>query len=388
MNGPNLPAALPASRPASAASSGGEPFIRMDNILKVFKSSAGEFTALKNVNAEFYQGEFVSIVGKSGSGKSTLANMITGIDHPTSGSVCIGDVCVHELGESKMSVWRGRNLGIVFQFFQLLPMLTLLENVILPMDFANQYAPGERTERALALLELVGLRQYAGKLPAAVSGGQQQAAAVARALANDPPVLIADEPTGNLDSVTAEAVFSIFTGLAQQGKTILMVTHDSSLAKRTGRTLIISDGELIDERISQALPDLPHSRLLWLAHQARPVRIPAGELLYRDGKSRANAGLFILRSGRLCVDLAATQHCLGPGEALSALDIEAVGDSLRTIRAAEDTPVELYALDHSLFQGWLSEARFDHSLFAQQAERRQAEWGLDARPPRLGWRSR
>lgn len=222
----------------------GTPFIEMSEILKAFKSSAGEFTALKGVTACFYEGEFVSVVGKSGSGKSTLVNMITGIDHPTSGTVRIGDVMVHKLSESRMSQWRGRNLGIVFQFFQLLPMLSLLENVMLPMDFCGMYSPEERPERAMALLELVELQDYAHSLPYAVSGGQQQSTAIARALANDPPIVIADEPTGNLDSKSAERVFDIFTGLMERGKTILMVTHDHALASRTQRVLTIADGEL------------------------------------------------------------------------------------------------------------------------------------------------
>jgi putative ABC transport system ATP-binding protein len=222
------------------------PFIVMHEISKVFKTPAGDFTALKNVTAHFYRGEFVSVVGRSGSGKSTLVNMLTGIDRPTSGTVSVGGVCIQDLSESQMSDWRGRNLGIVFQFFQLLPMLSLLENVMLPMDFCNQYHFDERADRAYELLKLVGLEGEADKLPAMVSGGQQQSAAVARALANDPPILVADEPTGNLDSRTAEAVFEIFQQLVDQGKTILMVTHDHSLAERTQRVLLISDGVLAD----------------------------------------------------------------------------------------------------------------------------------------------
>jgi putative ABC transport system ATP-binding protein len=227
-----------------------QPLVEMRQIYKTFKSPAGEFTALKNINACFYRGEFVSVVGKSGSGKSTLVNMITGIDRPTSGSVYVDGVCIQELGESAMSAWRGRNLGIVFQFYQLLPMLSLLENVVLPMDLCDRFPPTEREERARALLRLVGLEDYADQLPAEVSGGQQQSAAIARALANDPPILIADEPTGNLDSRTAEVVFDIFIGLREQGKTILMVTHDRSLAQRADRMLEIADGVLISDRLN------------------------------------------------------------------------------------------------------------------------------------------
>jgi putative ABC transport system ATP-binding protein len=215
--------------------------------VKVFKTPAGEFHALKGIDACFYQGEFVSVVGRSGSGKSTLVNMLTGIDHPTSGTVRVGDVYIHKLREGKMSGWRGLNLGVVFQFFQLLPMLTLLENVMLPMDFCNRYAPSEREKRARDLLDLVGLSDYAQNSPSEVSGGQQQSAAIARALANDPPIIVADEPTGNLDTKTAFAVMEIFHQLVDRGKTILMVTHDQSLAQRTDRTLVLVDGELDGE---------------------------------------------------------------------------------------------------------------------------------------------
>ena len=240
---PNL-----AGRPAAIqAVPAARPLVEMRDIVKVFKTPAGDFPALKGVTARFYPGEFVAVVGKSGSGKSTLANMITGIDHPTSGTVRVGDAMIHSMTESQMSVWRGRNLGIVFQFFQLLPMLTLLENVMLPMDFGEAVPAAQREERAMELLDLVGLADLAGQLPGAVSGGQQQSAAVARALANDPPLLIADEPTGNLDSRTAEAVFELFHGLVEQGKTIIMVTHDPVLARRTGRVLEIADGLLVKE---------------------------------------------------------------------------------------------------------------------------------------------
>ena len=201
--------------------------------MKTFKTAAGEFTALKGVTTCFQPGEFVSIVGKSGSGKSTLANMLTGIDHPTRAASAWADTLIHKLSENAMSLWRGRNLGIVFQFFQLMPTLTLLENVMLPMALGELYRPVEREARALDLLRPGGSGGVADKLPAAVSGGQQQSAAIARALANDPPIIIADEPTGNLDSRSAEEIFDVFAGLVEQGKTILMVTHDISLAART-----------------------------------------------------------------------------------------------------------------------------------------------------------
>ncbi len=223
----------------------GRSLIEMRGVTKTFHTPAGDFQALKGIDVCFYESEFVAVVGRSGSGKSTLVNMITGIDHPTAGSVEIAGTAIHRLPEGKMSIWRGRNLGIVFQFYQLLPMLSLLENVLLPMDFAG-VIPGEaREERAQSLLALVGLQDCADLLPGEISGGQQQSAAIARALANDPPIIVADEPTGNLDSRTAAAVFSIFTRLAGEGKTIIMVTHDATLARRTHRSIYLSDGSLV-----------------------------------------------------------------------------------------------------------------------------------------------
>ncbi len=221
------------------------PLIRMSRVVKTFQTPVGNFDALKGIDAEFSAGEFVSVVGRSGSGKSTLVNMITGMDRPTSGQVRIGEVDVHTLSESEMARWRGRNLGIVFQFYQLLPMLTLLENVMLPMDFGGMYDPADREDRAMALLSQVGLQEQANELPAAVSGGQQQRAAIARALANDPPIIVADEPTGNLDSRAAEEVFGLFEELVAQGKAIIMVTHDLGLAGRARRTLELADGEIV-----------------------------------------------------------------------------------------------------------------------------------------------
>jgi putative ABC transport system ATP-binding protein len=233
--------------------------IEMHGIVKTFKNAAGEFTVLKGIDLTVQRGEFVSIVGKSGSGKSTLLNMITGIDHPTLGRVVIGGADIYTgVTESQRSRWRGRNLGIVFQFFQLLPMLTLLENVMLAMDFADLYDFDERPARAMDMLTLVGLGQFANKLPVLVSTGQQQLAAIARALACDPPLLVADEPTGNLDSRSAGAIIDLFEELAQRGKTVVMVTHDPSLTSRTTRNIVISDGAVIGD---SRRPGRNHSKI-------------------------------------------------------------------------------------------------------------------------------
>lgn len=232
-----------------------EAMIDMHGIVKTFRNAAGEVTVLKKIDLTINRGEFVSIVGKSGSGKSTLLNMITGIDHPTRGQVVIGGTDIYtNVTESQRSKWRGRNLGIVFQFFQLLPMLTLLENVMLSMDYADMYDFDERPARAMEMLKLVALEQFANKLPVLVSTGQQQLAAIARALACDPPLLVADEPTGNLDTKSAGTIIDLFEELSRRGKTVLMVTHDPSLTSRTTRNIIIADGELIDETVTMSEP--------------------------------------------------------------------------------------------------------------------------------------
>lgn len=224
----------------------------MRDVVKVYATAAGEFTALKGINIQVGKGEFVGIVGKSGAGKSTLLNMITGVDHLTSGEVIVNangsPISIHKMHEDAIAYWRGHNLGVVFQSFQLLPMLTLVENITLPIDLCGKFNPKQSRERALELLRLVEIEDHADKLPAHISGGQQQRVAIARALANDPPILVADEPTGSLDSVTAEHIFEVFEHLVSDlGKTIIMVTHDHSLAPRFTRTLGIADGELDSE---------------------------------------------------------------------------------------------------------------------------------------------
>jgi putative ABC transport system ATP-binding protein len=221
--------------------------IDLRGISKVYETAVGPFPALVDIDLQVQAGEFVAVVGKSGCGKSTLINMFTGIDHPSDGEVVVAQTSIRRLDEGQMAEWRGRTMGIVFQFFQLLPTLTIAENVMLPMDLCGMFANRERRDRALHLLAQVGLAGDADKFPSAVSGGQQQRAAIARALANDPPIVVADEPTGNLDSRAAETVFSLFESLVAGGKTIVMVTHDDDLASRVPRTIILADGRIVDE---------------------------------------------------------------------------------------------------------------------------------------------
>ena len=227
------------------------PLIQLRQVYKVYETAAGDFPALRGISADIYPGEFLGVIGKSGAGKSTLMNMITGVDHLTSGEVIIHKddeaVSIHTLSEDALALWRGRSMGVVYQSFQLLPMLTLVENIMLPMDFCGLYNRTDSRARALELLRMVELEEHAYKLPNYISGGQQQRVAIARALANDPPILIADEPTGSLDSVTADHVFEVFERLIKSGKTIIMVTHDNSLAPRFSRHLVIQDGEIIPD---------------------------------------------------------------------------------------------------------------------------------------------
>ncbi len=328
--------------------------IKLRQVVKRFKNSAGEFVALRGINVDIATSEFVAIVGKSGSGKSTLLNMITGIDHPTSGEVVVNGVDLYQMTESQRSLWRGCNLGIVFQFFQLLPMLTLLENTMLPMDYCNIYAPAERPDRALELLKMVGLERQAYKLPAAVSSGQQQTAAIARALATDPPIIVADEPTGNLDSRASDEMIGLFSRLVQEGKTVILVTHDPSITEHTLRTLIISDGEIINESVAQALPLLSHSQMLNVSHLLKPMEIQPGGMILRRGESVGN--FFIIAKGKVEVVLESprrpeiTLGQLGPGEFFGEIELIHGGDSLASVRAApENGPVELVALPHKDF---------------------------------------
>jgi putative ABC transport system ATP-binding protein len=221
--------------------------IQVSDVVKAYPLGAGEFVAINHLSIDIAQGEFVAVVGRSGSGKTTLLNLLAGIDRPTAGTVRVAGADLGSLSESRLAAWRGRNVGLVFQFFQLLPTLTVMENVLLPMDFAKTIPVGERRDRAQHLLERVGVGDQADKLPATLSGGQQQRAAIARALANDPPILLADEPTGNLDSATADAVLELFADLNGDGRTIVVVTHERDIRAIVGREVTLVDGRVVDD---------------------------------------------------------------------------------------------------------------------------------------------
>jgi putative ABC transport system ATP-binding protein len=221
------------------------PHIVLRNVGKVYDSGGGPCHALRGVDLTIAPGEFVAVVGESGSGKSTLLNLIAGIDRPTAGEISVGATAVHTLAEGPLSTWRGRTVGVVFQFFQLLPTLTAVENVMLPMDFCGIWPARERAARARGLLERAGVADQADKLPGTLSGGQRQRVAIARALANDPPIVVADEPTGNLDSRTGEAMLELFSGLSDSSKTVVMVTHAQAAANHASRGVTIHDGEIV-----------------------------------------------------------------------------------------------------------------------------------------------
>jgi ABC-type lipoprotein export system ATPase subunit len=355
----------------------GQPMINLSGVNKFYKTAVGDYHALKDVDLQINAGEFVSIIGKSGSGKSTLLNMITGIDRPSTGKVFVNGTAVHELNENKMARWRGLNLGVVFQFFQLLPTISVIENIMLPMDFCRTYPMREREKRALKLLELVDLADHAYKLPTALSGGQQQRVAIARALANDPPVVIADEPTGNLDSKTAEDVFKLFNDLVAQGKTIIIVTHDSGLAKRAHRTALITDGEIVNEYVAQAMPTLTQDQLLWATRNAKAQTYEAGAMIFAEGTDADS--FYVVSKGTVEVvlprpnqtDVVALQ--LGPGKFFGEMAFFHEHKRSASVRASEHGAVEVLRLDYDHLHELLSQSEVTRDALHQMADKHEDE---------------
>lgn len=360
-----------------SANRNGVPMVNVLGVDKYYHSDAGDYHALKSIDLQINPGEFVSIIGKSGSGKSTLLNMITGIDRPTKGEVYVNGSAIHAMSENQLAGWRGENLGIIFQFFQLLPALSLRQNVILPMDLAGKYSPRERRTRAEHLLELVGLADQMHKLPSLVSGGQQQRAAMARALANDPPLLIADEPTGNLDSKTAATVFALFNQLVAEGKTVIIVTHDSSLAKNAHRTALIADGEIVNEYLAKALPTLTHQQLLAATHNIKARRYEPGAMILTEGKN-ADA-FYIISKGMVDVILPRANQSdvvvvqLGPGKYFGEMEFFHERRSRASIRACPACPVEVLALDYDTLSFLLNESESTREALHLAADRHEDE---------------
>ena len=373
---------------SSQSRSSREESIQMRSVVKTFKNAAGEFTVLHGIDLTVYKGDFVAVVGKSGSGKSTLLNMITGIDHPTSGQVVIGGTDIYKMTESQRSLWRGKNLGIVFQFFQLLPMLTLLENVMLPMDYVGLYGFDERPKKAMQLLEMVGLENQAHTLPLAVSTGQQQAAAIARALATNPPLLVADEPTGNLDSRAADAIIDLFEELVGNGKTIVMVTHDPSMTSRTSRTVTLSDGILINEIVASALPLLTHPQMLEVTQKMeRRIYQPNEAIIRRDERVDY---FFMIENGEVDVVLQGKRRDdavlarLGAGDFFGEIELIRGGKSIANVRAATESPVELLALSRVDFNQMLDASPLTQEAISRVVQERLKEHKMVDR--RRKWR--
>jgi ABC-type lipoprotein export system ATPase subunit len=332
---------------------GDEGLIRLGNVVKTFDTPAGSFTALKGVDLTVGAGEFVAVIGKSGSGKTTLLNLITGIDRPTAGEIWIAGTPVHELSENRTARWRGLTVGVVFQFFQLLPTISILDNVVLPMEFCRVYSREERRERARALLERVELGDLAAKLPAELSGGQQQRAAIARALATDPPLLVADEPTGNLDSQAAADMVALFEELVAGGKTVLIVTHDNDLATRATRTVVIADGEAVNEYVRQALAPLDLDELTLASSRLRRETYAPGAVIVRQGDEPED--FYIVTAGEVEVVLEhpggqeILVNRLGRGQYFGEIALLRGGTRVATVRAAAEGEVEVMALDRETF---------------------------------------
>ncbi len=351
--------------------------IQLEKVVKTFVNAAGEFSALRGIDLQLQQGEFTAVIGKSGSGKSTLLNMLTGIDHPTSGQVLVGGVDVHAMNESQRSLWRGRTLGIIFQFFQLLPMLNLLENVMLPMDYVGMYEIEERPKKALRLLERVGLREQSQMLPRSVSRGQQQSAAIARALATDAPILVADEPTGNLDSRSAAKIIALFEELSHQGKTIVMVTHDPTMTERASRTVFISDGELVNETIAQALPLLSHPLMKELGRRVELHRFHRGETILQRNKPVEN--FYLIQQGQVDIVLKGRRRSelviatLEQNDFFGEIELIQGGKSIASVRASADTPVELLALNREDFHWLMDRSPLTEEAISTMVQKRMAQ---------------
>lgn len=358
-------------------SSGHEPLIQLNEVYKAYQTDAGGFMALKGINLEIDHGEFVGVIGKSGCGKSTLINMITGIDSPTSGEVWVAGEPIHRLNQNQIARWRGDNLGVIFQFFQLLPGLTVLQNVMLPLDLRGGYDATISRKRAMELLELMDIAEHAHKKPSEISGGQQQRVAIARSLIIDPAVLVADEPTGSLDSVTSENIFQIFERLIEEEKTtILIVTHDAEQAQRVQRTILLTDGEIVNEWVAKALPGLSHQDMLKVTRELEPLEfLPGSTIIEQD---TIPDRFYIVAEGVVNVYLHRPDgrevfvDRLGPGVFFGEMAL--LRNSLRaaSVSAGNEGPVKLVTLDEEDFDKLVADTPdFRHALEATTATRVQ-----------------
>lgn len=347
----------------------GQTVVELRNVTKTYVMPTREFVALRDISLTIKAGEFVSIIGKSGSGKSTLINMITGIDHPTSGEVIVSGTPIHTLSENAMAIWRGRAMGVVFQFFQLLPTLTLLENVMLPMEFCRLYTPAERENRALQLLEMVDMAEHAFKLPAKVSGGQQQRVAIARALANNPALIVADEPTGSLDSNTAENIFQLFERLVEQGKTIVMVTHDQDLASRASRILVLAKGAVEEQYTPPGINVLDEQQMHEVVSNLLTLTFIPGSTIIRQGDPADM--FFIIVEGQVEVVVQQENNQsivvarMTRGQYFGETGLLLNGTRAATVRAAGDSQVVVLGLDRENFRNLVTDTDLNHVVIAR-----------------------
>lgn len=351
-----------------------KPLIYLSNVKKAYETEAGDFLALKHVDLTVEEGEFVGVIGKSGSGKSTLINIISGIDRASGGDVWVARTEISALKENDMAIWRGKNLGIVFQFFQLLPTLTVAENIMLPMDFANVYAKNKRRAKAMEMLDLVELGDQADKYPSQLSGGQQQRIAIARALANDPPIIVADEPTGNLDSATAEQIFTLFRNLVAKGKTILMVTHDSDFAKKVDRAIIISDGQIIEAYLRGTFAALSHTDLAWLTKQVTVKKANPGEKIMEEGKATDRMFVIIKGNVEIVRDMGKSKEKIverfGPGDHFGEIELLHGGKTIATVRASREGQVKYAELDKATMEELIGRSHETHETLLSTAKKR------------------
>lgn len=357
-----------------------KPLVSLREVVKTYPTPTGPFYALRGVDLQVGSGEFVAVIGKSGSGKSTLINAIAGIDRPTSGSVEIAGTAVHQLDENAMAEWRGENLGVIFQFFQLLPTLTLAENVMLPMEFArrrNNLGAKARRSRALELLALVDMTAHADKLPSQVSGGQQQRVAIARSLANDPALIVADEPTGSLDSRTADTIFDLFEDLVDQGKTILMVTHDNDLAARASRVVVIVDGDVVESHVRAALPDISSASLVEVSANLEPQVLTANTAVFRQGDAADR--FYIIVRGELEVVRTTsdgTEHVvsrLHAGQYFGEIGLLTAATRNATVRVADNNDASVVSIDAATFERLVDDNNLTNQAIAKAMRLRLAE---------------
>lgn len=351
-------------------------YVEVQNLRKVYKTPNGEFVALDNLSVKIEQGKFVAFIGRSGSGKSTLINCLTGIDRPSSGELYIDGVAVHKLNEYQLARWRGQRVGLVFQFFQLLPTLSLVENVMLPMELVNSYPPHKRRKRAMELLGMVGLADHANKLPADTSGGQQQRVAIARSLANDPAVIVCDEPTGNLDVGTAQQMFRLFQDLRDQGKTVIMVTHDDDLAYRADHVFLIESGVLVNEYLSDVLDELTPQQINAFIQHASITDFAPHMNIITEGTFGDE--FFVILEGGVDILVNRNNHEVLVGRQTKGGlfgEMALVDGTTRsaTVRADRETGVKVATINRATFQQLLDESdSFRHHMQALLASNREA----------------